>query len=264
LILSTGETSLEGEMSVASRMMSLEIPPWKQRDPEGKALIQAEALRDNLPGFTAHFASWIARQLDTGDLVDDISKRFNQNLLGYNAQLTAKLGKNGHHDRAVKNWAVLVTVYQLISKFVQEMDENYLLPAWQDVIVENVRALREERASEVFLDLLGQLLAGGQVVIDDNMQTPHEYPSGVTVVGYRDDTYVYLLPEIAFKEANKVQTIHFNTTAIGMQLKEDGILLPGTNTLTTQRRIRGGRVRLWQLKSDFLGCDTCDEVRGEQ
>src|SRR5690606_8971763 len=99
--------------------------PWKQRDPEGKALIQAEALRDNLPGFTAHFASWIARQLDTGDLVDDISKRFTQNLHGYNAQLTAKLGKNGHHDRAVKNWAVLVTVYQLLSKFVQEMDEDY-------------------------------------------------------------------------------------------------------------------------------------------
>jgi hypothetical protein len=264
LILSTGETSLEGEMSVASRMMSLEIPPWKQRDPEGKTLIQAEALRDNLPGFTAHFASWIARQLDIGDLVEDISQRFSQNLRGYNAQLTAKLGKNGHHDRAVKNWAVLVTVYQLLSKFVQEMDEDYLLPTWQDVIVENVRALREERASEVFLDLLGQLLAGGQVVIDDNMQTPHEYPSGVTVVGYRDDTYVYLLPEIAFKEANKVQAIHFNTTAIGMQLKEDGILLPGTNTLTTQRRVRGGRVRLWQLKSDFLGCDTCDDVTAEQ
>ena len=250
LILSTGETSLEGEMSVASRMMSLEIPPWKQRDPEGKALVQAEALRDNLPGFTAHFASWIARQLDTGDLVDDISKRFSQNLLGYNAQLTAKLGKNGHHDRAVKNWAVLVTVYQLLSKFVQEMDEDHLLPAWQDVIVENVRALREERASEVFLDLLGQLLAGGQVVIDDNMQTPHEYPSGVTVVGYRDDRYVYLLPEIAFKEVNKVQAIHFNTTAIGMQLKEDGILIPGPNNLSTQKRVRGGRVRFWQLTAE--------------
>ena len=143
-----------------------------------------------------------------------------------------------------------MTVYQLLSKFVQEMDEDYLLPAWQDVIVENVRALREERASEVFLDLLGQLLAGGQVMIDDNMKHPHEYPSGVTVVGYRDDTYVYLLPEIAFKEVNKVQTIHFNTTAIGIQLKEDGILIPGPNNLSTQKRVRGGRVRFWQLTAE--------------
>jgi hypothetical protein len=250
LILSTGETSLEGEMSVASRMLSLEIPPWKQRDPEGKALIQAEALRVNLPGFTAHFASWIAHQLDGGELVDEISRRFSQNLRGYNTQLYARLGKSEHHDRAVKNWAVLITVYQLLARFVQELDEDYLLPTWQDVIVENVRALREERASEVFLDLLGQLLAGGQAVIDDNMQQPHDYPSGVTVVGYRDDQYVYLLPEIAFKEVNKVQTIHFNTTAIGMQLKEDGILIPGPNNLSTQKRVRGGRVRFWQLTAE--------------
>lgn len=57
LILSTGETSLEGEISVSSRMMTLEIPPWKHRDPQGKALSEAEAMRDKLPGFTAHFAS---------------------------------------------------------------------------------------------------------------------------------------------------------------------------------------------------------------
>jgi hypothetical protein len=255
LILSTGETSLEGEMSVASRMMSLEIPPWKQRDPEGEALRNAETLRDSLPGFTAHFASWIARQLE-GDLIEEIANRFGQNLRGYNLQLSAKLGKNSHHDRAVKNWAVLVTVYQLLSKFLREMDEDYLLPAWQDVIVENVRALREERASEVFLDVLGQLLAGGQVVIDEDMQNPREYPSGVTVVGYKDDRYVYLLPEIAFKEVNKVQTIHFNTTAIGMQLKEDGLLIPSPNNLSTQKRVRGGRVRFWQLTCESLGCDT--------
>jgi hypothetical protein len=258
LILSTGETSLEGEMSVASRMMSLEIPPWKQRDPEGQALQQAEALRDSLPGFTAHFASWVANQLDNGDLTEEIPSRFIQNLHDYNAQLTAKLGKNGHHDRAVKNWAVLLTVYQLLTRFLHEMDEEYLLPTWQDVIVENVRALREERASEVFLDLLGQLLAGGQIVIDEDMQHPREYPSGVTVVGYRDDRYVYLLPEIAFKEVNKVQTIHFNTTAIGMQLREDGILIPGKTNLSTQKSVRGSVVRLWRLKSEVLGCEGCE------
>ena len=264
LILSTGETNLEGEMSVASRMLALQISPWKQRDPEGKALHRAEALRDDLSGFTAHFASWVAQQLTDNDLVEDITNRFSQNLRGYNAKLTAQLGKNEHHDRAVKNWAVLITVYQLLARFLKQMDEDYLLPSWQDVIVENVRALREERASEVFLDLLGQLLAGGQIVLDDDMKNPNEYPSNVTVVGYKDDTSIYLLPEIAFKAVNKVQTIHFSTTAIGMQLKEDGILIPGNQTLTVQRRVRGARVRLWQLKSDFLGCDTCDDVTAEQ
>jgi hypothetical protein len=259
LILSTGETSLEGEMSVSSRMMALEIPPWKHRDPQGKALSEAEALRDKLPGFTAHFASWVARQLDESDFKAEVASRFSQNMIGYNA----KLGRSNAHDRAVKNWAVLVTVFQILSKFVAEMDEDYLLPHWQDCIIETVQNLRQELASQVFLDILGQLLAGGQAVIDDDMRDPREYPAGVTVVGYRDDAYVYLLPDVALREVNKVQTLKFSATAIGMQLKEDGLLLPGTNTMTVQRRVRGSRVRFWQLKADAMGCDTCDGETGD-
>ena len=60
LILSTGETTIEGEMSVIARMLVLEVPPWEKRDPVGQALIEAEEQRDKLTGFTAHFASWIA------------------------------------------------------------------------------------------------------------------------------------------------------------------------------------------------------------
>jgi hypothetical protein len=259
LILSTGETSLEGEMSVSSRMMALEIPPWKQRDPRGKALAEAEALRQKLPGFTAHFASWVARQLEGGDFKTKIASRFSQNVKGYNAKVTREMGKSNAHDRAVKNWAVLVTVFQMLSKFLEEMDEEYLLPAWQDCIVETVRSLRQERASEVFLDILGQLIASGQAVIDNDMKKPHEYPPSVTVVGYKDEGFVYLLPEIAHREVNRIQPLRFTVTAIGMQLKEDGFLLPGTNTMTVQRRVRGSRARLWQLKANAMGCDTCDD-----
>jgi hypothetical protein len=256
LILSTGETTIEGEMSVIARMLVLEVPPWEKRDPDGQALVHAEGLRDSLPGFTAHFAYWVAKQLESGDLKDDIANRFSSNVKGYKARLAAEIGRQSNNDRMVKNWAVLITVYQLLSKFLGEMDEDYLLPGWQDVIVDTVRTLRQERASVVFLDLLSQLLAGGQVVIDDNMQIPHEYPSGVTVVGYRDDTYVYLLPEIAHREVNRVQPLRFTVTAIGMQLKEDGLLIPGPNNLSTQKRVRGGRVRFWQLTRESLGCDS--------
>lgn len=256
LILSTGETTIEGEMSVIARMLVLEVPPWEKRDPDGQALIHAEGLRDNLPGFTAHFASWVAKQLENGDLKEDIANRFSSNVKGYKAKLAAEIGRQSNNDRVVKNWSVLVTVYQLLSKFLHEMDEEYLLPAWQDVIVESVRTLRQERASEVFLDILGQLIAGGQAVIDEDIKNPREYPPGVTVVGYKDEGFVYLLPEIAHREVNRVQPLRFTVTAIGMQLKEDGLLIPGPNNLSTQKRVRGGRVRFWQLTCDSLGCDT--------
>jgi hypothetical protein len=74
----------------------------------------------------------------------------------------------------------------------------------------------------------------------------------VTVIGYKDDRYVYLLPDIALREVNKLQPMHFTATAIGMQLKEDGILIPGPSNLTTQKRVRGSRVRFWQLTVESL------------
>jgi hypothetical protein len=104
----------------------------------------------------------------------------------------------------------------------------------------------------VFLDILGQIIAGGQAVIDDDMKNPHEYPPGVTVVGYKDGGFVYLLPEIAHREVNRVQALRFSAQAIGMQLKEDGILIPGSNNLSTQKRVRGGRVRFWQLNAEIF------------
>jgi len=250
LILSTGETIIEGEMSVVARMLVLEIPPWEKRDPGGQALVQAERLRDHLPGFTAHFTSWIAKQLEQGDLKADLANRFSSNMRGYREKLANETGGQSNTGRVIQNWAVLVTVYQMLSRFLAEMDEEYLLPAWKDAIVESVRALRQERASEVFLDILGQLIAGGQAVIDDDMKNPREYPPGVTVVGYKDEGFVYLLPEIAHREVNRVQPLRFTVTAIGMQLREDGILIPGPNNLSTQKRVRGSRVRFWQLTAE--------------
>lgn len=263
LILSTGETTIEGEMSVVARMLVLEVPPWEKRDPGGQALSRAEDLRDKLPGFTAHFASWIAGQLESGDLKGEIARRFGDSVRGYKARLAAELGKQSNNDRVVKNWAVLVTVYQLLSKFLRERDEDYVPPAWQDVIVQSVRALRQERASEVFLDILSQLIAGGQAVIDDNMKHPQEYPPGVTVVGYRDEGFIYLLPEIAHREISRVQPLRFTVTAIGMQLKEDGLLVPGKTNLSVQKSVRGSVVRLWRLKSEILGCESCETCEAD-
>lgn len=138
------------------------------------------------------------------------------------------------------------------------MDEDYLLPAWQAVIVESVRTLRQERASEVFLAILGQLIAGGQAALDDDMCNPREYLSGVTVVGYKHDGFVYLLPDVTLREVNKIQPLKFTTTAIGMQLQEDGLLIPGKSNLSVQKSVRGSVIRLWRLKFDILGCEDCE------
>ncbi|MEO1290709.1 MAG: hypothetical protein AAFV93_23455 [Chloroflexota bacterium] len=41
-------------------------------------------------------------------------------------------------------------------------------------------------------------------------------------------------------------------TAIGMQLREDALLIPCSSGLTTQKRVWGSRVRFWRLTAESL------------
>jgi hypothetical protein len=263
LILSTGETVLEGEASVLSRMrmLVLDVPPWEHRDPGGKLLAQADQLRQFLSGFTVEFAAWIARQVEEHDLVGDIARRFAASAEGYRKKLAMLTGSQANTGRIVQNWAVLVTVYQLLRKFLEEKEADDVLPGWQDVILETAQAVRQERASQVFLDLLSQLLAGGQAVLDNDMRSPREPAPGTTIIGYRDAQYTYLLPEISFREVSRVQPLRFTVAAIGTQLREEGVLVPGnsSNHLTIQIRVKDSRVRVWRLKSEILTGDSGDD-----
>lgn len=258
LILSTGETTIEGEASVLSRMFVIDVPPWEHRDPNGEKLLAADALRHHLPGFTAHFVSWVAKQLEAGTLQETITSRYLSNVEGYRTKLRSKVkGSRASTGRLVGNWAVLVTVYQLLSRFVDEIDGDYMLPHWQDSIVETVQIVREERASEVFLNVLGQLLASGEAILAEDRQNPVEPPPGTTIVGYRDEQFIHLLPEVAYRAVNKVHALKFPVGAIGSVLKEEGWLLThdGGRNLTVRVRVRGNRVRVWRLRAEALDGD---------
>ncbi len=87
------------------------------------------------------------------------------------------------------------------------------------------------------------------------MQNPREYPHGGTVVEYKNDGFVYLLPDVTLREVNKTQPLKFTTTSIGMQL-EDSLLIPSKSNLSVQRSVRRSVIRLWRLKSDILGRKT--------
>jgi hypothetical protein len=259
LLLSTGETTIEGEASILSRMLVLSIPPWEKRDPGGTALTQAETLRHALPGFTTQFIQWIAKQADDGTLIRELASRFESNTKGYQDKLRGKLGRQAHTGRMVQNWAVLVTVYQMLANFLLEQDADDILPGWQDAIFETVQLVQQERAGQVFIDTLEQLLASGEAVIA-HTRTEEEAKPGVTIIGYQDERFVYLLPEIAYREAVRVNPLKFSAAAIGSQLKEDGWLAAGSSDshLTVQMRIRGRRTRVWRLKSELFDGDSGD------
>jgi len=260
LLLSTGETTLEGEASVLARMLVLEIPPWEKRDPGGKALLEAEQQRPYLNGFTTHLARWIAGRADAGTLEKELAERFARNCTGYRAQLNGKGGKAGSSGRVVQNWAVLVTVYQLIRQFLAEKDADDLLPAWEDNAEAMLQTVQGERAGYIFLDALRELIASGEVMLATDLRQPEEPRPGTTLIGYQSEGMVYLLPEVAYRAVSRVQPLKFTSAAIGAQLKEEGILTtnPNDTHLGVQIRVRGARVRVWRLKGDSLGGDAGD------
>jgi hypothetical protein len=259
LLLSTGETTIEGEASILARMLVLEIPPWEQRDPGGAKLHQADMLRRHLPAFTAAFVQWIARQADEGTFMPDLAKRYESNSTGYRDKLHAALGRQANTGRMVNNWAVLVSVYQLLHEFLTERDADDALPPWQDAIVATVQAVQQERAGQVFIDTLGQLLASGDVRLVD-LDSDEEVKLGVPIIGYQDRRFIYLLPEISLREVKPTQSLNFTTKSIGDQLREDGWLVPNTTDgrLTIQKRLRGNRAWVWCVKREILDGDTDD------
>jgi len=219
-LLSTGETVLEGEASVLARMIVLDIPPWEKRDPGGKALRESECQRAKLSAFTARFIQWIAAQQDSGILSAELSSRFAHNVTGYQQKLIAKLGRQANTGRMIQNWALLVTVYRMLMQFLDEMEVDGVLPFWKDTILESVKAVQEERAGQVFIDTLGQLVASGDVRLV-NLDSDEEVKPGAPIIGYQDRHFIYLLPEISLREVKPTQSLNFTTKSIGDQLQVD-------------------------------------------
>ncbi|MFW5692384.1 MAG: DUF927 domain-containing protein [Chloroflexota bacterium] len=251
-ILSTGETTLDGEASILARMIVLKVAPWGERDPDGQALVRADQLREHLSGFTAQFAQWIAGQAETNNLTATLSQGFASSTQDYQDKLASKGVQPTTVGRLVQNWAVLVTTYRLLRAFLVEQDADDVLPTWCDTILDGAQAMREERAGLLFLDGLQQLLASGELMLATDMRQPEEARPGTTIVGYKDGQHALILPDVAYRAVVRIHPLKFNTAAIGAQLQEDGWLIPGTNSLTVQRRVRGIPTRFWQLKADFI------------
>lgn len=175
---------------------------------------------------------------------------------GYRDKLTVQLGRQANTGRVIGNWAALVTVYRLLRQFLEERDADDVLPVWQDSIVQTAKAVQEERAGQVFIDTLGQLLASGDVRLVD-LDSSEEVKPGAPIIGYQDQRFIYLLPEISLREVKPTQALNFTTKSIGDQLREDGWLLPNTadGRLTIQKRLRGNRAWVWCLKRDMLDGD---------
>jgi len=202
--------------------------------------------------------------MEAGTLQSQLAREYELSVKGYRDKLTVQLGRQANTGRVIGNWAALITVYRLLRQFLEERDADDALPTWQDSIVQTAKAVQEERAGQVFIDTLGQLLASGDVRLVD-LDSDDDVKPGAPIIGYQDQRFIYLLPEISLREVKPTQSLNFTTKSIGDQLREDGWLLPNTadGRLTIQKRLRGNRAWVWCLKREMLDGDTEDSSDAE-
>ena len=51
----------------------------------------------------------------------------------------------------------------------------------------------------------------------EDRHNPIEPSPGTTIIGYRDEQFIHLLPKVAYRTVNRVQALKFKTVAIGSQ-----------------------------------------------
>ena len=110
LLLSTGETTIEGEASILSRMLVLEVPPWEKRDPGGEEAGASGSAARASARFHRRIRSVDRRTSRCGNAhATTLPNATRATRQGYRDQLQAKLGRQANTGRMVNNWAVLVS-----------------------------------------------------------------------------------------------------------------------------------------------------------
>ena len=111
------------------------------------------------------------------------------------------------------------------------------------------RHVRDADPAEIYLNVLGALLAQGKVILIPKAQerdVDHK-------IGWKDEEYAYFIPDVARREV--IQFLrdsgeHFSASkmAIHKALDKMGILVTGKGRLTNQVKIKGRKHNVLQIQ----------------
>jgi hypothetical protein len=170
----------------------------------------------------------------------------------------------GRHARQAGSLAILQLGLQAFTAFateagaMTEAEAERLLARSHDALA----TLGQRQGShlgtidpaERFVEVLREEIAQGRAVLLGTTDSPHELrPSGIEVIGQRDDEYAYLLPEVArrrvsasLREAGEAWDITAQT--LHKALLRKGFVIPGKDgRIETQRRMGPTRPRVLKV-----------------
>ena len=247
-----------GESSIA-RSVSVELKPG-MIDFDKMAELQNKTR--HLNAIMAEYIQWLIENYDS------ISDRLGKKSIEYR-----KLFTDAGHPRIATAFSNLMLGYSMLIAFLQH----------KDLITKNQAAEMKKSAEQIFLmlcqrqsdrvksdkptllfiNLLRQMLEIRQVDIIDlkeqtidgvavNPQTPSE-----RTIGYRDDHYIYLIPDVSYTAVYNFYGRSGNTfpsskAALWRQFKDEGKLMTDNERVDYRKTIKGKTGRYIAIRKDVL------------
>lgn len=238
--------------------------------PVGKALtdLQETTRKGYLQKAMRGYIGWLLQQADgMPDRLHDLFIRFREDI---------HRESSGQHDRAPETVACILIGYQMMLNYMRDLGlftteeaVKRLVHARGKLIEASkaqARDMESEKPTRIFLDSLAELLSSKQVAMKDLTNADAKDPPPTErLIGYLDNEYYYLLPNVAFGAVQKLcreQGTEFPVSlkALFKHLRTDGILtgLPAGDKATRTKWVGGKNQRLLWIPVDELNGPKAD------
>ena len=208
------------------------------------------------------YIKWLSKQ------VDELPELLHNNFLRFRQMC---IETNGLRGRAPETVACIMIGYQMmlnyfrdVGLFDTETARQMLLDAHRALTSaskQQVKDMENEKPTKIFLTSMQEMLANKSVVLRD-LTDPNSKPGGspaMTMCGYMDNDYYYLLPKTAFGCVSRMcreQGVDFPVSlkSLYKYMREDGILnsLGSDGEYTRNKFIDGRAQRLLWIPRDAL------------
>ena len=177
---------------------------------------------------------------------------------------------DGQHDRAPEAVACILIGYAMMLNYMRDLgifdtrEAGKMLMYAQEKLLgasrQQAREMESEKPTRIFLDSLAELLSSKQVALKDlTAVDAKDPPPTERMVGYMDNEYYYLLPNVAFGAVSKLcreqgQEFPVSLKALYKHLRTDGILtgIQKEGNPTRFKLINKKSVRLLWIPADAL------------
>jgi hypothetical protein len=194
IIISTGEQHPPGQ-SLLARTLVIELD---QTDIDVQSLTQAQEQSVYLAHAMAGYVTWLAPQMA------DMAELLRETFRGARTKATAGREHLRIPEAAAHLWLGLhcgLTYAQeteaLSSSQAAELGEK-CWKAFLEIGQEQAKIVEDEKPTRRFLGVLYTIIAQGRATLLPKDESPKEPKPGVDFVGWRDDDFLYLLPEATF------------------------------------------------------------------